>query len=94
MLKNIVIALLVGIIIGQTCKADTAANIGSISRKDLFAAAALCGIIANEKSNPLGFKLFNDIRNQWRSKDQFVNGANYYADKLAESGLGASSSTP
>jgi hypothetical protein len=86
MVKNVVIALLVGIIIGQTCKADTAVNLGSITRKDLFAAAALCGIIANEKSNPLGFKLFNDVRNEWRSKNQFVAGANYYADKMDESG--------
>jgi hypothetical protein len=94
MVKNVVIALLAGIIIGQTCKADTTINTNSISRKDLFAAAALCGIIANQRSNPLGFKLFNDIRNQWRSKDQFINGANYYADKMDASGLGVSPSSP
>lgn len=94
MVKNIVIALLVGIIIGQTCKADTAVNTSSIGRKDLFAAAALCGIIANDNSNPLGHKLFNDIRNQWRSKDQFVAGANYYADKMDEAGLITSPSKP
>jgi hypothetical protein len=94
MVKNIVIALLVGIIIGQTCKADTAVNINSITRKDLFAAAALCGIIANEKSNPLGFKLFNDVRNEWRSKNQFVAGANYYADKMDELDSTASPSKP
>ncbi len=94
MVKNVVIALLMGIIIGQICKADTTVNTNSISRKDLFAAAALCGIIANEKSNPLGFKLFNDIRNQWRSKDQFINGANYYADKMDESGSTAAPSKP
>jgi hypothetical protein len=94
MVKNIVIALLVGIIIGQTCKADTAINTNSITRKDLFAAAALCGIIANEKSNPLGFKLFNDVRNEWRSKNQFVAGANYYADKMDELDSIASPSKP
>ena len=94
MVKNIVIALLAGIIIGQTCKADTAINTSSISRKDLFAAAALCGIIANDRSNPLGFKLFNNIRNQFRSQDQFINGANYYADKMDEPSSTAAPSKP
>ena len=85
MIKNLTIVLLLGIIIGQNCKADTAVNIDSITRRDLYAAAALCGIIANERSNPLGWKVFPGIRNNFRSQDQFVNGANHYADLLIES---------
>jgi hypothetical protein len=54
----------------------------SITKKDLFAAAALCGILANDKSNPLGWRPFNEIRNRFRSEDQFIDGANHYADQL------------
>ena len=82
MIKNVVIALLVGIVIGQNCKADVT-SASSISRKDLFTAAALCGILANEKSNPLGWRPFNEIRNRFRSEDQLVDGANHYAEQLS-----------
>ena len=77
MVKNVVIALLVGIVIGQTCKADSNET---ISKRDLFTAAALCGILSNPNSNPLGWKPFNEFRNKMRSGDQFVEGANHYAD--------------
>lgn len=80
MIKNLVIALLVGIVIGQTCRAQSS---DSISKRDLYAAAALCGILANGNSNPMGWKVFNEFRNQMRSGEQFVEGANRYADLLA-----------
>jgi hypothetical protein len=79
MIKNIIIALLVGIVIGQSCKADSN---DSITRRDLYTATALCGILANENSNPLGWKPFNEFRNKMRSGDQFIEGANHYADLL------------
>jgi hypothetical protein len=77
MIKNIIIALLVGIVIGQNCKADSN---DAISKRDLITAAALSGILANPNSNPLGWKPFNEFRNKMRSGDQFVEGANHYAD--------------
>lgn len=79
MVKNIVIALLLGVVIGQNCKAQTN---DSISRRDLYAAAALCGILANQNSNPMGWKPFNEFRNQMRSGNQFVEGADHYAEML------------
>ena len=82
MIKNITIALLIGVIVGQTYKADTAVNVDSITRRDLFTAAALCGIIANSNSNPLGWKPFPGLRNNFRSQNKFVDGANHYADLL------------
>lgn len=79
MVKNIVIALLVGVVIGQNCKAQSN---DTITRRDLFAALSLCGILANQNSNPMGWKPFNEFRNQMRSGNQFVDGAQRYAEML------------
>ena len=77
MIKNITIALLIGVIVGQTCKADTAVNLDSITRRDLFTAAALCGILASPNHGRTVFDPYN-------SPTKVCEGANHYADELAK----------
>lgn len=51
MSKNLIIAFLLGIVLTSAVKADTT---NTITREDLFEAAALCGVLANEAHDPFG----------------------------------------
>lgn len=56
MKKNIVIALLVGIILGQNVPRATADEpaAGGITKHDLLYAAAICGLCGNSRFDPTG----------------------------------------
>lgn len=67
--------LIIGLLIGLSCNA-VKADTQSITRKDLFEAAALCGVLANSGHDPFGqLGMFG----AFQQPDGFVKLARRYA---------------
>lgn len=73
-MKNAVIALLIGLLFGQLCNAQPAPNL--VSRRDLFEAAALIGVLANPAHDPFGSFSFT----WFRQPSDFTRVSQAYAD--------------
>lgn len=77
--KSTVIALLVGLLVGQACAGFARADVPGFSRHDLMEAAALAGILANNDHDPLGYWGWGS---SFRQPVDFQKAAKDYADAM------------
>lgn len=74
-MKNVAIALLLGVLIGQSVNAQQMPGV-ALARRDLFEAAALIGVLANPAHDPFGSFSFT----WFRQPSDFTRVSQAYAD--------------